>query len=256
MEKVYRSMTKEYQTLGFKDDPNVFAQVKELWHDTTCKPKVISLQDAIDNNWISKTHWTNNCVVSEDILTYKVWYLYTDIRRNGLWSPPNGVMREHNIHFHPGPNRVTALCMANMYQVPIVIWDPLNKIDAPELSFDKWLSLFPEEKSPVWFSSVRKFIDLPEELFMLEAHLSQTGEPFDNMKSLVQSLFKNTKPKMINYSSSELNEYVHYDGDNHGVEIYVKDGQEFTLSDFDLCININDIDKRFENEKVIITVRD
>ena len=90
---------------------------------------------------------------------------------------------------------------------------------------------------------------------MLEAHLEQTMDPFRNMGETIKELFRNTKPKMINYRSFELDQYVHYDGDDHGVEIFVKEGQEFTIDDFDLCININDVDRRYENEKVIITVR-
>ena len=141
------SGNKIYKTLGFKDQEGVLEEVKHLWDEKThCKPKVITIQEAIDNGWMTKSHWKNQCIISEDILTYKVWYLYTDIRRNGVWSPPNGVLREQDrtnwIHFHPGPNRVKALCMLGLYDTNLVIWDPMNRIDKPELSFDEWLSCF------------------------------------------------------------------------------------------------------------------
>ena len=251
---------KIYKTLGFKDQEGVLEEVKHLWDEKThCKPKVITIQEAIDNGWMTKSHWKNQCIISEDILTYKVWYLYTDIRRNGVWSPPNGVLREQDtqnwIHFHPGPNRVKALCMLGLYDTNLVIWDPMNRIDKPELSFDEWLSYFPEEKARVWFSRCEKFIGDKDTVFMLEAHLEQTMDPFRNMEELVKELFRNTKPKMINYRSPELDAFVHYEGNDHGVEIFVKEGQVFTLDDFDLCININDVDRRYEDEKVIITVR-
>jgi len=142
-----------------------------------------------------------------------------------------------------------------MYDTNLVIWDPMNRIDKPELTFEEWLSYFPEEKARVWFSRCEKFIGDKDTVFMLEAHLEQGMTPFRDMGETIKELFRHTKPKMINYRSSELDQYVHYDGDDHGVEIFVKEGQEFTLDDFDLCININDVDRRYEDEKVIITVR-
>ena len=70
----------------------------------------------------------------------------------------------------------------------------------------------------------------------------------------MREFFNNTKPKLLNYHDEELSEYVHFDGDDHGVEIYVKDEQTFTRDDLDLLVQINPDNLTFENEKVIITV--
>ena len=89
---------------------------------------------------------------------------------------------------------------------------------------------------------------------MIEAHISQGFSAFENYQTTMREYFNNTKPKLLNYHDEELSEYVHFDGDSHGVEIYVKDGQSFTRDDLDLLVKINPDNKTFENEKVRITV--
>ena len=49
---------KIYKTLGFKEDEGVLEEVKRLWDEKThCKPKVITLQEAYDNGWLTANHW-------------------------------------------------------------------------------------------------------------------------------------------------------------------------------------------------------
>ena len=266
---------KEYMTLGFIDDEGILDEIKELWEETTCKPKLITYQQAIDNGWVSEGFVKNTdariykifskeYTEEHELLIYKMWFLAWDIKKIGLWSPPNAVLRNQqgnpNLHFHPGGNRVRALSHIEAWDTKFVIWDPCNICEEKELSFDEWLSLFEydndnrDDKNNVWFSRVRKFIGDPDELFMLEAHISQGFSAFENYQTIMREYFNNTKPKLINYHDEELSEYVHFDGDSHGVEIYVKDGQSFTRDDLDLLVNINPDNKTFENEKVKITV--
>ena len=266
---------KEYLTLGFIDEDGVLDEVKKLWDETTCKPKIITYQQAIDNQWVSKDFVKNasspiykifskEYTDTQELLVYKMWFLAWDIKKIGLWSPPNAVLRKQvgnaNLHFHPGGNRVRALSHLKAWNTKFLIWDPLNMCDEKELSFDEWLNLFQydntnrEEINKVWFSRVRKFIGDPDELFMLEAHVSQGLSAFENYQSKMQEYFNNTKSKLINYYDDSLLDYVHFEGEDHGVEIYVKDGQSFTRDDLDLLVQINPDNLPFENEKVIITV--
>ena len=265
---------KEYMTLGFIDDEGILDEVKTLWEETTCKPKIITYQEAIDNNWVSE-HFVKNTsspiykifskeyTEEHELLVYKMWFLAWDINKIGLWSPPNAVLRNQHtpqLHFHPGGNRVRALSHLELWDTEFMVWDPCNLSDNKELSFDEWLSYFDyendnrDEINKIWFSRVRKFIGEQDELFMIEAHISQGFSAFENYQTTMREYFNNTKPKLLNYHDEELSEYVHFDGDSHGVEIYVKDGQSFTRDDLDLLVKINPDNKTFENEKVRITV--
>ena len=38
---------KEYMTLGFIDEDGILDEVKELWKETTCKPKLITLTERL-----------------------------------------------------------------------------------------------------------------------------------------------------------------------------------------------------------------
>jgi len=269
------SGNKEYMTLGFIDEDGILDEVKELWTKTTCKPKIITYQYAIDNEWVSKDFVRNvsspiykifskEYTEVEELLVYKMWFLAWDIKKIGLWSPPNAVLRlqaeRPMLHFHPGGNRVRALSHMQAWDTEFMIWDPMNQCSEKELSFDEWLSYFEydndnrDEKNRVWFSRVRKFIGDPDELFMLECHVSQGINAFEGYQKKMREYFNNTKPKVINYYDDDLLEYVHFEGEDHGVEIYVKDGQTFTRDDLDLLVQINPDNLTFENEKVIITV--
>ena len=265
---------KEYETLGSINDAGVLDEVKRLWNETTCKPKIMSLRHAIDLGYVTDNFakWTDQPFSNffEDtwdhkdhkLLTHKHWFLHHDILEKGLWSPPNGVLRNGNfIHFHPGGNRIRALVSADLLDVDLMIWDPLNKYDSKELNFDEWLSYFDtddetkDEKNDVWFSRVRKFIGEEDTLFMLEAHITQGLDKFKDWGETMESMLNHTKPKLLNYYDEELASVVHFDGEEHGVEIYVKDNQTFTKRDLNLLIHVSDKIKTFENNKVIITVK-
>ena len=253
---------KEYMTLGFIDEDGILDEVKELWKETTCKPKLITLTEAIDRKMITQNFWRNKTMVlgqEEDQvgLMYKVWFLFHDIREKGLWSPPNGVLRKGGfIHFHPGPNRVKALCLLDKVEEYLMIWDPLNQMpDKPELDFDEWLSYFTKTSERTWFSRCKKFIGDEDEIFMLEAHIEQHLTPFKNMAKKMKEVFKNTQPLLRGKCTEEVEEHVLRDGGEHGVEIHVKDDHVFTIEDMEYLIEISDEVRLFENDKVRIIVK-
>lgn len=196
----------------------------------------------------------------------KQYYLIHDIAENGVWSPPNAALRKYDsygrevpaqLHFHPGPNRMEAICRNNLEDQEILVWDKYDYYGKESLTFSQWFQLWCAPTSFPWFSKVTKFGNHPDEVFMVEGHVNQGVTAFKEKLFFLQDLFRGVKPRIYGIKETEkLTEYVSFSGETN-VSIHVKDdSKEFNTDDLDILYYITEDNPNPENDILSVEVKE